>query len=310
MNQLFLKSLGYVISDGWWILQPMCNYNTSPVGCTQVCSRHTCLQKSAVGGQSNLILVCFDQQQHPSWRKKYAHLQVAPLTSERWSNLCGFLCKSCWGLWNDCGGSVRMALSRALQALQLELQNGSDLISLGKTMAISLVWICGIFTQRWPFVRVLVPSNLPHLLCLSPYFALPWSLGEVRRPDLKPTFLLHEMLMSSRWKIKMPWLTFWHMMTGLWRSANLRPAEVSPGKVQTLWELDHRSRGFWGTHTWLLIWGMRRLGSACVQLIAGNVLACNSLNCCICFGGEKLWNHPKCEHSSVNLRVTLSPPLV
>lgn len=60
------------------------------------------------------------------------------------------------------------------------------------------------------------------------------------------------------------------MMTGLWRSVNLRPAELCPGKVQTLWELDHRSRGFWATYTCLLIWGCADLRSAGVQRIVGN----------------------------------------
>lgn len=124
------------------------------------------------------------------------------------------------------------------------------------------VWICGIFTQRWLFVGVLVPPNLPHacLCCLSPYFLLPWSLGEVRRPNLKPTFLLHEMLMSSRCEIKMLWLTFWHMMTGLWRSANLHPAEICPGKVQTV-GISSSQSGILG-HIYVIVdLGMRRPAS-------------------------------------------------
>lgn len=107
--------------------------------------------------------------------EKRAHLQVALLTWEQWSNFCGFLCKSCWGLWNDCGGSVRMVLNRALQALQLELQNGSDLISLGKQWQFLSLNLWNFYTEV-AFCGSSGASQSPSCLSLLPFPLFPTSL--------------------------------------------------------------------------------------------------------------------------------------
>lgn len=96
-----------------------------------------------------------------------------------------------------------MVLNRALQALQLELQNGSDLISLGKQWQFLSLNLWNFYTEV-AFCGSSGASQSPSCLSLLPFPLFPTSLGgEVRRPNLKPTFLLHEMLMSSRCEIKM-----------------------------------------------------------------------------------------------------------
>lgn len=107
--------------------------------------------------------------------------------------------------------------------------------------------------------------NLPHpcLRCLSPHFLLPRSPGEVRQPDLKPTFLLHEMLMSSRCEIKMLWLSFWHMRTGLWGSANLRPAEIYSRKSSNSVGIRSSQSGVLGCVNVIVDLGMRRPAIRC-----------------------------------------------
>lgn len=62
-----------------------------------------------------------------------------------------------------------MVLNRALKALQLPLQDGSDLISLGKQWQFLRAEYVEFFTQRWLFVRLLVPSQSPSPLSPLPF---------------------------------------------------------------------------------------------------------------------------------------------
>lgn len=175
-------------------------------------------------------------------------------------------------------------------------------------MAIYLVWICGIFAQRWLVCETTGASKISLIPAsaaspLIPYFPDPRVRCYGLTSDLH--FFLHEMVMSSRCEIKMLWLTYdiwWLVPRGLQTCAL---ANYVQEKLKSSVGIRSSQTQDSGPHIYASVDpGMP--GPA----IANNIFESNGFDCRVWLDGAELWNHSTCRHSSVKLRVTLRPPLV